>query len=322
MPETANIAQVADTVSQKIFSVFGWQRRSAQDQNWACVTPAHKKRTHPSDVIFAYDDPFEHARTYINTDLKSYAKESITLTKVRSALKSMAMSTECANKSEEWKGLYVDPSENYKVTGMLFVYNHDGDFDNDFHSFVVDLKPSVLKLRAGYKMFVIGPKAIQHLYSIANDIVAQRGLALLPSTEDCSFYYPDLIRVRGKSKFWKTATIEMLTSPWQVLKYANGGPEKTQSGYYFYYSGKGDSADEFKFLFDYLFRYQMVERPEQISIRMTELHKHAGANFETAKEQYAKDYYDLPEFKKRLDRIRLDPVATVVHHFNLIAGGM
>ena len=132
MAETANIAKIAQIVSDEIFSVFGWKRRPHKDQNWECVVPSHRKATHPSDVVFSYDSPLENGRVYLTVDVKSYQRSVITKNKVEEALLSLSMSAECANQSEEWQDLYVDPTTNARVHGMLFVFNHDGNYDKDF----------------------------------------------------------------------------------------------------------------------------------------------------------------------------------------------
>src|SRR5579864_3009862 len=108
MPETSKIAEIAEKVSDDILKVFGWTRRPARDRNWPCCTEKHKKTTHPSDVVFSYDDPIEHSSIFVTTDLKSYARDSITLLQVKKALKDLAMTIECAAKSAHWQELYVN----------------------------------------------------------------------------------------------------------------------------------------------------------------------------------------------------------------------
>src|SRR5581483_1019545 len=99
MAETAQIAEIAEKASGEIFSVFGWERRPPKDRNWDCVTAQHKKATQHSDVVYSYEDPVEASNIFFTTDLKSYAKETISQDKVKAALKSLAISAECAVKS-------------------------------------------------------------------------------------------------------------------------------------------------------------------------------------------------------------------------------
>jgi hypothetical protein len=214
MAETAKIAEIAEKASREVFSVFGWERRPPKDRNWECVTEQHNKETHPSDVVFSYDDPVEHSTVFFTTDLKSYAKPTISQDKVKVALKSLSMSAECAAKAAKWRDLYVNMAQNYKVRGLLFVYNHDGEFDLDFGSWLKDATSSSIKLRRPVKIHVIGPKEIRYLCTIANDIRCERGTERnLPDGDDCSFFYPDLVRVRVKSNYCKAATIEVLSGP-------------------------------------------------------------------------------------------------------------
>ena len=46
--------------------------------------------THPTDVVFYYDEPYSNHRTYINCDLKSYAANTIQKGEVRKAVQSLA----------------------------------------------------------------------------------------------------------------------------------------------------------------------------------------------------------------------------------------
>src|SRR6185437_3768261 len=96
---------------------FFWQTNGTYDQNWPCEDPTghvlpttemqvadatsatKRKRkspppqkTHPSDVVFSYDEPYRTVRTYVNCDLKSYAAGTITPHKVLSAMRDLALS--------------------------------------------------------------------------------------------------------------------------------------------------------------------------------------------------------------------------------------
>ena len=53
----------------------------------------HKVKTHPSDVVFFYDNPYSLSRTYVNCDLKSYASGTISKAKTYTpAIESLAKS--------------------------------------------------------------------------------------------------------------------------------------------------------------------------------------------------------------------------------------
>lgn len=166
MAETATIARMAEEVSKGIFSIFGWERRPHRDQNWACVTKNHKKKTHPSDAVFSYESPLEHGKVYLTTDLKSYAAATITKDKLEEALKSLSISAECANQSEEWQQIYADTESNFRVYGMLFIYNHDGEYDKNFPSVLSLVKQSLVKVKANFRLFVFGPADITYLTTL------------------------------------------------------------------------------------------------------------------------------------------------------------
>lgn len=79
MAETKNIAEMSAILSDELFAEFLWTRTGPADTNWPCEDKElHKVLTHPSDVVFYYDNPYSLSRTYINCDLKSYASNSIT----------------------------------------------------------------------------------------------------------------------------------------------------------------------------------------------------------------------------------------------------
>ena len=139
MSETVNIAEIAVKISKDIFKHFLWEIHPKRDDNFKCNNPEHlgdgkkPKETHPGDAVFFYDDPYLGKRIYLHTDLKSYAKDSITSTSLRKAFKSLCMTVECANESPEWRNKYsVDPSEPHEVRGMLFIHNHDNGYDKLF----------------------------------------------------------------------------------------------------------------------------------------------------------------------------------------------
>lgn len=322
MAETGDIAKIATKVSDDIFRIFGWERRPPRDRNWACVTENHGKDTHPSDVVFRYEDPVEHSTIYLSLDLKSFAKSSITQSSIKKALQSLGIAIECANKSQQWRDLYVSSDHNFKVMGLLFVYNHDNQFTQEFLSFTRELTSASLKVRRPVKLFLLGPKEINYLITVANDIKAQRGDENLSKAEDCSFFYPDLVRIRVKSNSAQAATIEMLTGPWQVLRFEKAGKQKNKSGYYCYYSGAGTNVEEFKYIFDYLFRHQLVRPDEEIQIRCANAASNAAVVFDNAKEQYALDFFPHTDVRDRLITVNFSRINTVIQQFSDIELGM
>jgi hypothetical protein len=322
--ETAQIAAVADRLSKEIFGVFGWQRRPHRDLNFNCVIGEHKNQTHPADVVFSYGSPLEQNQIFIHTDLKSYATTSINSTKVSKAMNSLFPAVDCANASPEWCDRYGGTNENYDVHGMLFVYNHDNKYDTGWPSLLADAKILVSRLKKRHRIYVLGPPDISYLLSVADDITRQRGSEdkALPFSEHCSFYYPELTRVRPSRNHNQAATLEMLTSPWTVLRYSKAGKDGNQSGSHCYYRGTGETVHEFKFLLDYLFRSGLVADGHHVSIRMANAVKDASSRFYTAVEEYWHDHHKLPEFKARLERISFAKVARVRDNFDETDLGM
>jgi len=134
MPETTNIAKMAEKLSIELFDVFFWKQVGPHNHSWSCEErELHSSKTHPSDVVFYYDEPYSPERAYINCDLKSYGTGSINTNSVKSAIESLARALTCAEKSEEWRTNYIHNHVSAKIYGLLFVYNHDGEYDKDFN---------------------------------------------------------------------------------------------------------------------------------------------------------------------------------------------
>lgn len=156
---------------------------------------------------------------------------------------------------------------------------------------------------------------------MANDIVKKRGRKEIPDDDACKFYHPDLVRARVTSNTLDAATAEMLLSPWLVLKY-DARSSSGNYGYLVYYRGDASTVDELKFLIDYLFRFQLVADMVKIEIRSPFADSRATALFQTAKEQYAKEYFEFQEFQDRLDQISFSAIQSVENCFSTIELGM
>lgn len=177
------------------------------------------KDTHPGDVVFFYEDPYLGKRIYLHTDFKSYAKDSINSTRLRSALKSLCMTVECAKESSEWRTKYsVDTSERHEVRGLLFIHNHDNGYGKPFYDAIEKMDLPALPVAPGSIIHFLGPNDIQRLYSIGNDIIRLKGDDELP--KNYTFYYPDLVMSRRQGDVWgQSATIEALTGPYIIIKH-------------------------------------------------------------------------------------------------------
>jgi hypothetical protein len=291
--ETANIAEVANKVSKNIFKEFKWEKIPYMDTNFPChkqkqhKNPSGKskatsgsKHTHPVDVVFKYFDPYLNKNILLNTDLKSYAKPSITKAAISGALKSLAFTIDCARSSKEWRNKYHLNDEPFEVRGMLFVYNHDGDFDSIFHSLLTRIDPKNLKIKENQLIHVIEPLKIRYLTTIINDLKRLKLEKKFPENEDdYNFFHPDLYlhKAQGDPKN-HPATVEMICSPYMILqhgRYETYDPKTKQivkrgkdGGYLIYYNQDGSTEYEFIYLFDTLSRFQMLMSRTRISIRV------------------------------------------------------
>ena len=136
----------------------------------------------------------------------------------------------------------------FQSVGLLFVYNHDGDYDKSFKNILDQVASDSHNFRSGNRIYVFGPKDVCYLKTIANDIKVLRGTEgddgnnLLPQQKDCSFFYPDLYRHKAVRSWAHPATLETLSGPWQILKYRH--QQSSTTGYIVYYRRKGTSIDE------------------------------------------------------------------------------
>ena len=325
MAETSNIAQMAEKISKEIFSEFSWEKVGSIDTNWnCCQQEKHKKTIHPTDIVFRYEDPYEQKYININFDLKSYAKGSINTTTIRTALESLAMTSECTQISEEWQNIYQSKTMNTDIISSLFVYNHDNIFDKDFDKFLVDATKRDLKLASGNKIFVFSPQKIQYLITIVNDIKVLRGDEILPNKKHYTFYYPTLDKKPTRNPWNSSATIETLFNAWQIIKFKIN-PENQESndfGIIVYYSKKGESQEEFQYLIDYLFHYQLISQASKIMIRVANAEKYASTNFENAVNEYKNEFAPEDQTVKKLENIEFESITNIVKTFSEIEIGM
>ncbi|MDN7909080.1 hypothetical protein [Burkholderia cepacia] len=322
MAETSNIGEIAAKISKDIFKHFLWETHPKRDDNFQCANESHvgeggkPKGTHPGDIVFHYDDPYLGKRIYLHTDLKSYASDSITATRLRGAFKSLCMTIECAKESAEWREKYsVDASEPHDVRGMLFIHNHDNGYEKSFYDAIDRIDLQKLPVAPGSILHFLGPHDIQRLYSIGNDIIRLKVEDDLP--KEYTFFYPDLVMKRRQGDvWWQAATIETLTGPYIIIKH--GAINGHGSGYVIYYNRSGDSPEEFEYFLDSLSRYQMLESSEKIRIRVTgeKAISDLKSIFHTAKKKYAKAWGFDPAREAILDKIEIDRVTSVASTYN------
>ncbi|TKF71418.1 hypothetical protein FCV59_16885 [Vibrio sp. F13] len=272
MSETANIAKMAEHISDEIFYFFKWQRRKARDRNWECASPEiHKTKgkTHPSDVVFYYQHPYLGEDIYVNTDLKSYAKSSITKDSISKSIISLSKATHCANNSGSFEQKYIHTTDQYDVVGMLFIYNHCGDYDSEFDSIMRAIKHEDLQLDEHNKIYVLSPQKIRKFVDVTTDISRLIARNKLPKPKKYSFLYPDLVLTKNRLGDSEPATLEALLSDTLIIKHDYDEDDEIASGYVVYYSKEDPKVDDFIYLLDSFSHYQMFEKNKPIRIRYT-----------------------------------------------------
>lgn len=327
MAETETIAKMADKLSRELFGVFGWERVDPVNQNWPCEAAeqhgkSNQKKTHPTDVVFRFDHPYRPVTVHLNTDLKSYAAGSISKGAVSGALRSLAASVHCANVSSTWQGLYVHHGVNPEISGLLFIYNHDSDYDKSFDDLLQSVDPKATSPTKSQRVYVIGPQRIAYLATVANDIRLLRGDQRIPHPPSFWYYYPDLITVHTREERPKAATLEVLTGPLLVARYQVTREDRLINGALVYYARDGSTVDEFKYLIDYLFRYQILVTNDEILVRLGAGVPQAAAIFRQAVDAYVSDLHGLPEIRDRLKRVTVESLTKIVTRFSEVELGM
>lgn len=321
MGETGNVSKIAEILSKQIFSTFGWTERGPRNENWECVDSLHNKKTHPSDIVFYYLEPYEKVRTFINCDLKSYSCSTISTAQFESVINNLAMAARCAKVSPGWSKLYsIEDHISQNTYGLLFIYNHDSAYDAEFYDRIKSISDKI-SIPKGVKVFIISPKDVLQLFTIATDI------KLLSkedetSISDYSFFYPDLDDKKIFGSTWKkSATIEMLTGPWIILQGRNDNAS-AKSIFIIYYRNEGSSSEEFVYLIDYLFNYQLITDDAKIIIRGVETAANCASNLESAKNEYCSRYHLEEDSSARVNNIQFESVNRYIPRFEPIDVGM
>jgi hypothetical protein len=335
--ETGPTAEIAAKISNNIMKWFKWERLGPRDRNFDCVKSqkharANKtqKHTHPTDVVFKYIDPYLGQVILLNTDLKSYSKSSIAKPNVRGALRSLAQTVECARVSQEWKERY-DLDGGAEIRGMLFVYNHDAEFDESFERFLVppksqskdpeDADVSGIPLVAGQYIHLMEPRTIVYLQMIVLDMAVLVRDQTFP-TKDYFFFYPDQkLHKAHLEPYARPATVEMLCGPYLVIghDYVQHGDTRTfGAGYVIYYNRPGETHLEFMYLFDVLSGYQILDGENQIRIRVAHHapHQQIRSNFIRAKQHYIRDWGGDDYLSSKLDAIDFEVLDVIKTAFS------
>jgi len=342
--ETGPIAQVAAIVSKDLLKWFRWDQIPLKDRNFDCVkadkharADKKQKHTHPTDVVFFYVDPYLNRRILFNTDLKSYAVTSMKGPNVRSALRSLAQAIDCARVSEEWKARYsVEDLD--EIRGLLFVYNHDAEYDGDFERYLLPERRksqpgeetadlSSIPLEPGQLLHLIEPRTISYLQTILIDVRKLHMDGMFPSA-NYYFYYPDqkLHKVRLEPHR-RPATVESMCGPYlivghdPVIKYDESSRQTDQTcaaGFVVYYNRPGKTHLEFMYLFDVLSSYQILSGEYLVRIRVAHHTPHAQiqSHFKHAIKAFVQDWGFDDYIEGKLNAIEFEVIDHVKTAFS------
>ena len=348
--ERAGIAAIAGKVANEIIPWLKWKSHPPSDQNFECVLPQkhnppksepgseQKAHNHPTDVVFSYIDPYTEKTIALNTDLKSYATGSIKQFTIRKALKSLAHAIDCARYSDEWKNRYSLTQEDLEVRGMLFVYNHDGGWDNTFYDIFYgkkntkktntstdnenDINILNLDLQKGQQIHILEPSSIKYIKTVIDDLERLHSRGEF-NRENYQFHYPDLNLHKAKNPpSSRPATLELISAPFMIIEYQeehfyNAQQEiiKTiESGYKIYYKARIEDWKDMFFLLDSLSNYQILNSNKKISIRAisSDQSDMARNHFRTARQEYIKKWGK----SETVEKIDFDLIPTVSDFFS------
>lgn len=318
--ETKNIDEIAGIISSRVFDELRWDSKKTNDISWNCCMRSHltesqlkaktpPKKKHPTDVVFSYQDPYTDVVQYIQTDLKSYSKS--TLEKYGAILKtirSLSQQVECASRSPEWKKMFLDDKDRqFLVHGMLFIYNHDNEYDKELYEKISSVATLEYNLPEKSMMAVFDPKLIRFLLDVTENIEKRRAYTdkvsqqenilwqKIPDYDECSFFYPDKhnkIATKGKSL---PATIEMITSGLLFYSYEHNfvrdddGQRLSHRVLNIFWQEEVDSESHFIFILEYMFNYQLLNQFDRILI-ITPFSSTSGNHLDEAIKSYAAMY--------------------------------
>lgn len=314
MSERINIAAMAETVSNDMFGKIGWSIVGPPNESWVCSEPAlHEVKDHPTDVTFVYDDPYTRRTVHLLTDLKSYAAGSIQDYPLKNAIESLASAVQCAKTNPSWKELYLQEGNEPEIQGLLFIYNHDSEYDKNFAAQLKRIFEQDMVIPNGVKLYIMGPDDIWYLGEILNDIAnLSRNEEINQDKNALSFYYHSDSRERiASNQKGSLATIDVLKGKYQILRYVGSGKkggEKDQ-GVLIYYRGPCKESKEFILLIDMLRSFGLLDIADVIKIRCPRAESKASVNFQKA----IKVYSDHPgdRILEKLKKIEYSSIASV-----------
>lgn len=317
--ETKNIDEIAGIISSRIFDELGWQCQTTTDISWDCCLMSHlsskqqlaenPKKTHPTDVVFKYKDPYSDEAQYIQTDLKSYCAKTIEGSRtILSAIRSLSQQVECAPRNSTWKKIFLDSAtEKFNVHGMLFIYNHDNEYDKNLYERISGAATAQYSMPENSLIAIFAPKLIRFLLDVTENIERRRAYTdkvsqdknflwrKIPDIERCTFFYPDKhnkIAIKGKNL---PATLEMITSGMLLYSYEHNfvrddeGNRITNKLLNIFWQEEVNSNEHFIFILEYIFNYQLLNQFDKIFI-ITPFSPTSGDYLNSAINDYAGIY--------------------------------
>jgi hypothetical protein len=203
---------------------------------------------------------------------------------------------------------------------MLFVYNHDGEYNSRFDELLAELNLSNLDIPRSSKIIVLGPRDIFWLDNVSDEINRMRGLGQVGGIEKSRFFHPPLVLAKNVQPSARAATIEMLNGPWIVLKHQP--KDLMKESVLVFYRGKGQRVEELSLLIDYLMFHGLVDDGVDILIRALMPDPEAKALFEKAIDAYIIRYDGGKEIEERLKSIRYQSMTQVRRAFSTSEIGM
>jgi hypothetical protein len=322
MGETANKSKVAELAFKDIFSVFGWVKSGPTNEDWDCMGK-HKVATprlgkHPTDAVYRYVDPYQPLAVYVNVDFKSYAKATLEKADLAGAFRSLANTVDCANRSLEYQQRYC-AADTGEIIGLLFVHNHDNQYDPPrFSGVMSETAEDALDIAKGRRMAVIGPGDISYIGTIAAEIERCQGSAELRMHQR-KFVLPNLIDRPARTD--SALSLELLLGPWQVVRFSGVREGRPHSEIHFFYRAAG-TLRQFEYLLDCMFRFQLLEDVDSVKVRLPNGGPDAAVQMEHAKAAFVGRYYNLKEVADKLTKVSFVPVTKVVQVFSSIEIGM
>lgn len=264
-------------------------------------------------------DPYSGKNLHLLTDLKSYARDSIVSSTLKDSVESLALAVDCAKQNPHWSDLYLKAGTDFEVQGLLFIFNHDGDYDKSFPDQLQAALDDSPRIPQGTRLWVLGPDDIWYINEILVDIasLAQDGV-VPPSLSDLSFYYPSHSRSRmaGNDRS-RVATIDSLKGKYQLIAYQRNG----RRGMLVYYRGAGASEREFIVLIDMLRNFGVLDNFEEIRVRCPRSIDIAAAKFRAAVRLYADHWPHQPEKMQKLSYASVQEVRPRLTQFEVVERG-